>query len=402
MSDTTSQRRSAALTIALCIGAAMIEGFDIQSAGVAAPRMGPEFGLDPKALGNILAASPLGLLIGAALAGRLADRFGRKAVLIGSMLAFGAFTLGTALATGYESLLAMRLLTGLGLGGALPNLIALTAEAAGPARRNTVVSLTAAGMPLGGIISSLIALAFRGGEEWRAIFWVGGVAPIVLACRVPLFMPESHRYREARAAGAPRPPILDALFGKGRAWATLSIGVAFFAAFMVLYLLQNWLPMLMEAKGFSREDAAWIQAAFNLGGAAGAVGLGALMDRRWRKPVIAAAWAGMVASLIALAHMRPVLGEAAVIGVITGVFVTGSQLILYGLAAGCYATPFRGTGVGFSVALGRFGSIVGPLAAAALVARGKEAGEVLIAMLPVVLVGGLAAFAVAWRRPVED
>src|SRR5688572_24170781 len=126
MTDTVSHRRSAALTIALCIGAAMIEGLDIQSAGVAAPRMGPEFGLDATALGNVLAASPFGLLIGAALGGRLADRFGRKTVLIGSMIAFGLFTLGTALATGYHSLLVMRLLTGLGLGGALPNLIALT------------------------------------------------------------------------------------------------------------------------------------------------------------------------------------------------------------------------------------------------------------------------------------
>ena len=402
MTDARTDRRAAALTIALCIGAAMIEGLDIQSAGVAAPRMGPEFGLDAKSLGYVLAASPLGLLIGAALGGRLADRFGRKAVLIGSMLAFGAFTLGTGLADGYGSLLVMRLLTGLGLGGALPNLIALTAEAAGPSRRNTVVSITAAGMPVGGIVPSLLAIWFPGGEEWRVIFWVGGMAPLVLACLMALWMPESRRFREAREAGHARPEILAALFGEGRAWATLSIGVAFFAAFMILYLLQNWLPILMGAKGFSRENAAWIQAAFNLGGALGAVGLGALMDRRWRKTVIAVAWAGMVAALIALANMRPVLGEAVVIGVLTGVFVTGSQLILYGLASGCYATPLRGTGVGFSVALGRLGSIVGPLAAAVLVAGGKAPGEVLTAMLPVVLVGGLAAYAVTWRRPVED
>jgi AAHS family 3-hydroxyphenylpropionic acid transporter len=402
MTDTADHRRSAALTIAFCIGAAMIEGFDIQSAGVAAPRMGPEFGLDPKSLGYVLAASPLGLLIGAALGGRLADRLGRKTVLIGSMLAFGAFTLGTGLADGYQSLLVMRLLTGLGLGGALPNLIALTAEAVGHRRRNLLVSMTAAGMPLGGIVPSLLAVSFPGAEAWRLIFWVGGVAPIGLAILMSLFMPESHRYREARAAGAPRPPILQALFGEGRWWATAALGAAFFAAFLILYLLQNWLPILMEAKGLKRTDAAWIQAAFNLGGAVGAVGLGALMDQRWRKPVIAIAWAGMGGALLALAHMRPVLGEAATIGVVTGVFVTGAQLILYGLASGCYATPLRGTGVGFSVALGRLGSVVGPLGAAALVAGGKSTGEVLVAMLPVVAVGGLAAFAVTWRRPVED
>jgi AAHS family 3-hydroxyphenylpropionic acid transporter len=158
----------------------------------------------------------------------------------------------------------------------------------------------------------------------------------------------------------------------------------------------------MGAKGFSRVDAAWIQAAFNLGGAIGAVSLGAMMDRRWRKPVVLIAWTGMAGALLALAYMRPVLGEAIGVGLAAGVFVTGTQLILYGLASGCYATPLRGTGVGFSVALGRLGSIVGPLGAAALVAGGKAPAEVLTAMLPVVVIGGLAAFAVTWRRPVED
>jgi AAHS family 3-hydroxyphenylpropionic acid transporter len=403
MTDTSQpQRRAAALTIALCIGAAMIEGFDIQSAGVAAPRMGPEFGLDAREFGWVLAASPLGLLVGAALGGRLADRFGRKAVLIGSMLAFGLFTLGTALASGYHGLLVMRLLTGLGLGGALPNLIALTAEAGGPNRRNTLVSLTAAGMPLGGIAPSLLAVSFAGPDDWRLIFRVGGIVPIMLAGLMVALMPESRRFREARAASASRPAILHALFGEGRGWATVAIGAAFFAAFMILYLLQNWLPMLMGAKGFSRPDAAWIQAAFNLGGALGAVGLGALMDRRWRKLVVLVAWAGMAGALLALAYMRPVLNEAIMVGLAAGVFVTGTQLILYGLASGCYATPLRGTGVGFSVALGRFGSVVGPLAASALVVAGKAPVEVLTAMLPVVAVGGLAAFAVTWRRPVED
>src|SRR5688500_13852809 len=188
--------RSAALTIALCIGAAMIEGLDIQSAGVPAPRMGPEFGLDARSLGLVLAASPLGLLSGAALGGRLADRFGRKAVLIGSMIAFGVFTLGTGLADGYHSLLVMRLLTGLGLGGALPNLIALTAEAVGPSRRNTLVSITAAGMPVGGIVPSLLSVWFPEAADWRVIFWVGGLAPILVAGLMVPLLPESRRFRE--------------------------------------------------------------------------------------------------------------------------------------------------------------------------------------------------------------
>jgi MFS transporter, AAHS family, 3-hydroxyphenylpropionic acid transporter len=397
-----AHRRAATVTIALCLLAAMIEGFDIQAAGVAATRMRSAFDLDETQMGWMLAASPLGLLVGAAIGGRLADRFGRKAVLIASMATFGLFTIGTALVDTYNHLLVMRLLTGLGLGGALPNLIALTAEAAEAKRRNTLVSLTAAGMPLGGIVPGLLAVAFTGPADWRVIFWVGGVAPLALALVLLAALPESRRFREIAERRAARPPILGALFGEGRWASTAALGIAFFSAFLILYLLQNWLPLLMEDRGFSRPDTGWIQAAFNLGGAIGAVSLGALMDRGGRRAVVLVAWLAIAGALMALSQMRPVLAEAALVGAVAGVFVTGSQLILYGLASGCYATPLRGTGVGFSVALGRIGSIVGPLSAAAILRGGGSASQVLTAMLPVVVVGGLAAFAVTLRPPVAD
>jgi AAHS family 3-hydroxyphenylpropionic acid transporter len=401
MTDTDrAAGRATALTVGLCLLASMIEGFDIQSVGIAILRMAPELGIDHGQMGPVLAASPLGLLIGAALGGRLADRFGRKAMLVASMAMFGLFTTATVFASSYEGLVAVRLLTGLGLGGALPNLIALTAEAVGPSRRNSVVSLAVAGMPLGGIVPGLLGVWFPQAADWRVIFWVGGLAPLVLAFVLQAALPESRRFRETAAAA--RPAIGRALFGEGRWAATIALGIAFFAAFLILYLLQNWLPTLMAAKGFTRPQAGWIQAAFNLGGAIGAVGLGALMDRGWRRAVMLIAWAGIGVALILLANMRPVLGEAAAVGVLAGVFVTGSQLILYGLASGCYATPLRGTGVGFSVALGRLGSIVGPLGAAVLVAGGESPAQVLMSMMPAVVVGGLAAFAVTWRRPVQD
>lgn len=395
-------RGGAMVTIVLCVLAAMIEGLDIQSAGVAAPRMAPEFHLDPHQLGYVLAASPLGLLIGAALGGRLADRFGRKAMLIASMLTYGAFSIMTAHASGYASLVIVRLLCGLGLGGALPNLIALCAEAAHFKRRNAVVSLMAAGMPVGGVVSSLIALKWGAPADWRMIFWIGGLAPVVLAPVIALLLPESRRFREAASEGAVRVGIFQALFADGRAVGTLLVGLSFFCAFLVLYLLQNWMPSLMVAKGFTKPEAFQIQAAFNVGGAAGAIVLGWLMDRSRRWAVIAVAYAGMAAALFLLGGMGHDLTEALGLGLMVGVFVTGSQLIQYGLTSALYATAFRGTGVGFAVALGRLGSIVGPLAAAALLGAGKSAPQVLAALLPVVLVGGLAAIGVTLRRVVED
>lgn len=413
MTQDTSSRagRSALLTLILCVLAAMIEGLDIQSAGVAAPRMAPELHLGPhmtdpvfhiSLLAYVLTASPFGLLVGAALGGRLADRFGRKSVLVGSMAAYGAFSILTALCGGFWSLLLARLLCGIGLGGALPNLIALTAEASSTGRRNAAVSLMAAGMPLGGVVSSLIALSWPAPGDWRMIFYLGGAAPILLAPLIAFALPESRRFQAAREAGAPRTGVRHALFGGGRAAGTLMAGVSFFCAFLILYLLQNWMPSLMVGKGFSKPEAFQIQGAFNVGGAAGAVVLGWLMDRSHRWIVIGLAYAGMAASLFALGGMGHALSEALLVGLVVGVCVTGSQLIQYGLTSALYATPFRGTGVGFAVALGRFGSVVGPLGAGALVGAGKDASQVLTALLPVAVVGGLAAIGLSLRRTAED
>lgn len=401
--DTTSGGgRAVPATIILCVLAAMIEGLDIQAAGVAAPRMAPEFHLDPHQLSYVLAASPLGLLFGAALGGRLADRFGRKAVLVASMVTYGVFSILTAMCNGFESLLVVRLLCGLGLGGALPNLIALTDETSASHRRNSAVSLMAAGMPLGGVVSSLIALHWPAAGDWRMIFYLGGTAPIVLAPLIALGMPESRRFRQAREAGTPRVAIWTALFADGRALGTLLAGVSFFCAFLILYLLQNWMPSLMVGKGFTKPEAFQIQAAFNIGGAAGAVVLGWLMDRSFRWIVIAIAYAGMAASLFALGGVGHVLASALLIGLAVGVSVTGSQLIQYGLTSGLYATAFRGTGVGFAVALGRLGSIVGPLAVGVLLGAGKDPAQVLTSLLPVVVVGGLAAMGLSLRKTAAD
>jgi AAHS family 3-hydroxyphenylpropionic acid transporter len=391
----------ALLTLGLCLLVAMVEGIDIQSIGVAAPRLAPEFKLSHEQLGYVLAAGPLGLFLGAGVGGRLADRLGRKRVLMAAMALFGLFTLATVFCTGYETLLPIRLLTGLGLGGALPNLIALTAEAVGAGRRNAVVGLTAGGMPLGAIAVSFVATHWAGPAEWRMIFWLGGIAPIVLAAILWLALPESRRFVAVKAQGL-RVPILKALFGEGRAKASLTIGISFFCSALVLYLMLNWLPTLMVGKGFSKPDAAWIQGGFNIGGATGAVVLGWLMDRKGRALVMLVSWAAIAGSLLALGAMGHDLTQACAVGFVAGAFVAGVPLILFGLASEAYATAFRGTGVGFCVSLGRLGSIVGPLAAAALISGGRSSSEVLTAFLPVVALGGLAAVWAAMGKRAED
>ena len=157
----------AAITLFLCFCTATIEGIDLQSMGLAAPKLGPEFHLAPSQLGMVLTASPIGLFFGSFLGGRLADVWGRKIALIIAMLVFGAFQLSTVVAPGYEALIAIRFACGLGLGGALPNLIALTSEASGGRNGILNVVITAAGMPTGGALASYIAFAGGATGDWR-------------------------------------------------------------------------------------------------------------------------------------------------------------------------------------------------------------------------------------------
>ena len=171
---TTASNSRLMLTVGLCFMVALMEGLDLQAAGIAAVGMAQAFALDKMQMGWIFSAGILGLLPGALVGGMLADRYGRKRILLGSVLLFGLFSIATALAWNYPTLLLARLLTGVGLGAALPNLIALTSEAAGPRFRGRAVSLMYCGVPIGAALAA--ALGFFGlAAAWQTVFWVGGI-----------------------------------------------------------------------------------------------------------------------------------------------------------------------------------------------------------------------------------
>ncbi|HEY3813640.1 MAG TPA: MFS transporter [Caulobacteraceae bacterium] len=389
-------------TLALCGLAALAEGFDIQSMGVAAPGIGPALRITRDQLGPVFSASLLGLLIGAVLFGRLADRVGRKWVLIGSMAAFGVFSAATAFAWDLNSLLWIRVLAGLGLGGALPNLLALAAEAVTQNLRIRLVALAASAMPLGGALSSGVAAAMG----WRDIFLIGGVAPLLLAPVMMLWLPESLNFLAARTAhvSAKAAPLnlLRTLFGPGRALTTLLLWSASFAVVLTLYLLLNWLPTLMGAKGVGKSEASIISVLFNLGGAVGVVLLGDLLSRK-RKVLIVSVWFSALAlSLVALAFASPDLAAAGGAGFAAGVFIVSGSIILYSLAPAFYPVIERGTGVGASVAAGRLGAIAGPLLAAALLGAGAGTTGVLLTLIPIEVLAAFAMLGLLARTPAKD
>ena len=382
------------ITLALCFCATFIEGIDLQSMGIAAPKLGPEFHLSAKQLGAVLSMSPLGLFFGAFIGGRVADTFGRKSALVISMAVFGAFQLVTVWAPGYEALMVIRFICGLGLGGALPNLIALTSEAL--SGRNSILNVvfTMAGMPTGGTLASLIA--YWGGEtgDWRTVFYVGGIAPLVLAPIVMLLLRESSMFRAAKAEAAQagrKVNTLKVLFGENRAIASILLWIGMFGTTLVTYLMLNWLPKLLVMGGFSKTDASFIQIFFNVGSAIGSIFLGWLMQRKPRRSILLACYVGIAAFLYTLTFVGHSVVLASWDVAIIGTFLLGAQYILYGLTPLFYRTETRGTGSGASVAAGRLGSATAPQLGGMLVAAGASFGQVMESLLPVTAVSAAAA-----------
>jgi AAHS family 3-hydroxyphenylpropionic acid transporter len=393
--------RSRVLVTFLCFLAAIFEGIDIVSMGLAAPKLGPEFGLGPAQIGYVATASVFGLALGAVVGGRAADRVGRKAVLIVALVALAVFSLATAFVHDLTMLLIVRVLTGLGLGGAFPNLIAIVVESAPPSARGGALSTMYSGMPLGGILGGL--MVFFGGAQlgWRAIFYLGGFGPLLLVPLLIVALPESSSFRQARAERGDAPmPVAEVLFGGGRAVSTLLLWVSFLFTLLVVYLLLNWVPSLMVGKGLTRPQGALVSAVLNSGGVLGSLILGHLMDRGHARAVVGGMYVGIAAGLIALAYGQG-LHALLVAGFVAGFFAVGGQLVLYTLAPSRYATLVRGTGVGGAVAAGRIGAIAGPLMGGALLNAGLGAGVVILAAVPGLLLAGIAA-SVLVARPAED
>ena len=374
-------------TVGLCFLVALMEGLDLQAAGIAAVGIAQAFSLDKMQMGWIFSAGILGLLPGALFGGMLADRHGRKKVLLGSVVLFGLFSIVTALAWDFHSLVFARFMTGAGLGAALPNLIALTSEAAGPRFRGTAVSLMYCGVPIGAALAA--AMGFSGlTQAWQTIFWVGGVVPLLLVPLLMLRLPESQAF-SSQQQEAPAP--LRAIFASGTASSTLLLWLCYFFTLLVVYMLINWLPMLLVDQGFSRSQAAGVMFALQIGAALGTLMLGALMDKLSPVKMSLLIYCGMLASLISLGAANS-FGMMLAAGFVAGMFATGGQSVLYALAPLFYRTEIRATGVGTAVAVGRLGAMSGPLLAGKMLALGTGTVGVMAASAPGIVLAGVAVF----------
>jgi AAHS family 3-hydroxyphenylpropionic acid transporter len=399
MNGSTQTRGPAATsTIALCFAVAVLEGFDIQAMGVAAPKLAPEFGLPPEQLGRLFAISNVGLVFGASFGGWLADRWGRKPVFLTSVLTFSTFTLLTAVAGGYQGLFAARLGAGLGFGAALPNMMAVAADISHPGKRASTAATMFGGMPLGGGLSALLTQVLPPGVDWRIIFMVGGTLPLVVAAALYFLMQETRTSTE-RARGA-RTPVLVALFHEGRAWPSVLLWLAFLPTLVILYLLLNWLPTLVIANGLDLAIAPQASLAFNFASVAGALIIGRLVDRFGTRLFLAGAYALLILVVIALSNARE-LAPMLVLSGAAGFLLLGASYALHGVAASYYPSNVRGTGSGASIAVGRVGSIAGPLLAGVLLGSGATAASVVLYLAPFAAIAGVAVLLLSYFRPVD-
>ena len=383
--------KHAIVTVAICFLIAVIEGLDIQAAGIAAAGIREHFALDSSQLGVFFSAGILGLLPGALIGGRFADRIGRKKVLIWSTGVFAVFTLCTAWVNSFNSLLAVRFLAGAGLGAAMPILITLASEAVSPQNRGRAVGLMYCGMPVGAAILSLVA-STDFGTNWKNIFYLGGLLPMIVIPVMMFFLPESKEYLKAQNQAvtenaAPQASFKD-LFNSTNFMRTILIWVSYFFTLMVVYIMLSWLPSLFMELGFSRKEGSTAQFFFMVSATVGTVILGMLTDR-WKKAyVIILMYGGILAGLFAL-NSAGSLTQMYMASALVGAFVIGCQGVLYAFGSIVYPTEMRGTGVGMASAVGRVGAMLGPVIAGQLLAAGFGAAGVISAAIPCILISAI-------------
>jgi AAHS family 4-hydroxybenzoate transporter-like MFS transporter len=415
------------LILVLCAWIALLDGFDTQAIAYVAPVIAEQWGIAMSGFGPIFGAGLAGLTVGAFVLSPAADRFGRKNVILLSVMLFGIFAVITARATTLNELLIYRFLTGLGLGGAMPNIIALTSEYAPKRMRAVLIAVMFCGFPLGSTVGGVISAPLISSFGWQSVFLLGGILPLVTLVALFIWLPESIRYLVARGVTDKRiahlltrlnpairqnaecryvihgPPAVGfpvtMLFQEGRAAMTILLWVAFFMNLLVMYFLVNWMPSLLRASGLPLNVAILSTAVLNAGGVVGAIVLGRFVDRMNPYLVLGGAYSASALFIAAIAIGADNIWTLMIATFLAGFGVVGAQIGMNALAAGLYPTSIRSTGVGWALGVGRIGSIIGPVAGGILLSLGWNAQSVvLIAAVPTLL-AGLAVFALRGREP---
>ncbi|WP_372403069.1 MFS transporter [Acinetobacter piscicola] len=375
-----------------CLLIIIFDGYDLVIYGVALPLLMQEWGLSAVQAGMLASTALFGMMFGAMCFGTLSDKLGRKKTIMICVAIFSGFTFLGAFASNPIEFGILRFLAGLGIGGVMPNVVALMTEYAPKKIRSTLVAVMFSGYAIGGMTSALLGAWLVTDYGWKIMFYIA-IIPFVALPLIWKFLPESimfltnkgktEQVRQTVQKIAPEKMIsvdtvfvlnettvgdeapLRALFQQGRTFSTLMFWIAFFMCLLMVYALGSWLPKLMIQAGYSLGASMIFLFALNIGGMVGAIGGGVLSDRFHLKPVLTIMFAVGAIALILLGFKSP-QGVLYTLIAIAGAATIGSQILLYTFVAQFYPAAVRSTGMGWASGIGRIGAIVGPVLTGAL------------------------------------
>ncbi|PJG58304.1 MFS transporter [Aeromonas cavernicola] len=406
---------------ALCFGIVLLDGFDTAAIGYVAPSLLSEWGLSKPDLAPVLSAALFGLATGALLAGPLADRIGRKRVLIGSVLLLGLFCLASSYAASLDTLVVLRFATGIGLGAAMPCAVTMMSEFAPTQRRAMLTNAMFCGFPLGAALGGFLASWLIPLWGWRSVLMLGGIAPLLLVLVLILLMPESVRYMVSRGAAlvqiravlgrishaahhltevtlaetsiatAGQQHGVALVLSSAYRMGSLMLWLSYFMGLVIFYALINWMPLMFKEAGIDPQQAVLIAALFPLGGL-GAIACGWLMDRFNADRIIAVGYLLTALAIFAIGQSINQLGLLVVVVFIAGSLMNTAQSSLPALAASFYPTQGRATGVAWMLGIGRFGGIAGSFLVAELQRQQLAVGEVFTVLAVPALLAAAALF----------
>jgi AAHS family 4-hydroxybenzoate transporter-like MFS transporter len=376
----------------LCFSLAFFDGFDLSLVGVSLPKIAQSLNTTPAALGMAMSIGNVGALIGAFILGMLADRFGRKRMLLASAFTFGIFTLAISFVQTVEQLILLRFIAGLGLGGAVPNALAFGSEYAPSNKRATLATTMYAGVAFGATCAGLFSSYFLPKYGWQSLFLAGGIIACFIGFIALISLPESLEFlvkrgkdhdkayikrivskiapsyasandivfvsSEERLPGVP----FKHLFKEGRAANTVLLWMAFFLSYYLLWLILSWTPTLLKESGASTQESSLAFAFVNMGAVIATVLIGILMDKFRPFKILKFGFFIAFASVFVFGYFASsTFIVIAVVSSIMGFFVIGSNSGLMGLAAISYPADIRGTGLGWATGIGRSGSLLAPV-----------------------------------------
>lgn len=424
--DNSKVGRFQILTFALCAMCLIMDGFDVQAIGYVGPAIVQEWNIPNSALGAVFGASNFGVLIGSLLFTMLADKIGRRPVLIGATLFFSVMTLLTAQASSVTELIVLRLIAGVGLGSIMPNATALIGEYS-PQRKRITLMMTitmgfTAGAAFGGFVAAWLIPAFG----WRSVLYFGGSIPLVIGALMYFLLPESAQFLVLRGRHLDRvgtwlnriDPKLEAgpeteylvpeenrggvpvahLFREGRGVGTILIWIVNFMNLLNLYSLSNWLPTVIREAGYSTSIAVLVGTTLQVGGTIGPFALAWFIARKGFVPALTTTFAIACVSIALIGQPGLSLPLLFVIVFVAGWCVVGGQPGVNAFSATFYPTYLRSTGIGWGLGIGRIGAIVGPVLGGEFMRRQWATSDLFLAAAVPALISALVMFSLRWAK----